>query len=184
MVRPSPESAFFPIPAAQPGSGLAQLFLEHLERSAQSRHFPGLEHDGLFGFLALHEERVVAHLSVLEVPIEFPRLPGLDFFDPETPDWKQCSGAPRREGFVQTFFVEEPYRRRGIGRTLQRLAIDECSLRGLAQMRSWSAQDARANYALKMSMDFGVVPGAYYSHRARKWSRGCWFVWPLDADRP
>ncbi len=62
------------------------------------------------------------------------------------------------ETFVQTFKVDEAYRRQGLGRALQERALQVTRELDCIQMRSWSSLDAEANYQLKLSLGFGFHP--------------------------
>lgn len=79
------------------------------------------------------------------------------------------------EMFVQTFYVEERYRRQGYGRALQLAAIEKCRALGCYQLRSWSALDKTANYALKISMGFAIQPAIAPSLDGREVS-GVYFI--------
>ena len=72
-----------------------------------------------------------------------------------------AAGTPVRETFVQSFCVEAPHRRRGIGRALQEAAVAWTRERGCAQMRSWSSLDRPENHALKLSMGFAMHPSTH-----------------------
>lgn len=70
---------------------------------------------------------------------------------------------PLRELFVQTFAVNEDYRRQGHGRALQCAALDMARRLRCYQMRSWSSLDKAANYALKLSMGFAAHPAIQHT---------------------
>ncbi len=101
---------------------------------------------------------------------------------PET-DWsqgkehllKESDGLPLKETFVQTFLVEEAYRRRGIGQALQKEAVRVSAALGCYQMRSWSSLDKPANYRLKLKLGFAVHPAIYETANGMKIS-GAYFV--------
>jgi GNAT superfamily N-acetyltransferase len=76
------------------------------------------------------------------------------------------------EMFVQTFSVDEAYRRRGIGRTLQEEGLRQTQLMGCYQMRSWSSLDRSENYRLKFGMGFAFFPAIYETAGGLKVSGG------------
>jgi GNAT superfamily N-acetyltransferase len=101
---------------------------------------------------------VAGHISIRQQPLTIPAssLTGGDAL-PLT----GAAGEPLSEAFVQSFGVEEPQRRRGIGRALQQAALAQAHALGCWQLRSWSSADRDANYALKISLGFAVVPALY-----------------------
>lgn len=143
------------------------------------RHFPRLERQGAFGFFAADDCRVVGHLSVVVQPIVLQPIPVPNKLS-EGLETLERFLSERVEGFVQTFFVEEAYRRRGIGRTLQMLSIQKAQELGCSQFRSWSSPSSEENYALKASMGFAMVPGYDYIERIDRWVPGVWFVRSLS----
>jgi GNAT superfamily N-acetyltransferase len=68
------------------------------------------------------------------------------------------SKALLQETFVNSFHVEEGYRRRGFGRELQLAALELTRDLGAIQMRSWCSLDKPAAYALKLSLGFAAHP--------------------------
>ncbi len=89
---------------------------------------------------------------------------------------RAADGTPYRETFVETFMVEEAYRRRGYGRALQRAALGLSRELGAYQMRSWSSLDRAANYALKVSLGFAVHPAVQHAARTGEPISGVYFV--------
>lgn len=67
-------------------------------------------------------------------------------------------GAALKEGYVEAFGVEPDMRRRGIGRTLQAHALDQCRRAGCYQMRSRSPVTSTENYALKLAAGYVLHP--------------------------
>jgi GNAT superfamily N-acetyltransferase len=109
---------------------------------------------------------VIGHISVRIQPIQ---IPGMDQV------LRDSSGDILNELFVQTFAVEENYRRRGYGRALQQAALNLLPTLHCCQMRSWSSFDKPANYALKISLGFAVCPATYEAPNGEKIS-GVYFV--------
>ncbi len=103
-------------------------------------------------------EAVVGHISFRKQPLMIPAsyLCGNE----EHPLTRQ-DGDTLYEAFVQTFAVDEAYRRSGYGRILQEAALQKAGELGCYQMRSWSSADREANYALKISLGFAVLPALY-----------------------
>jgi GNAT superfamily N-acetyltransferase len=103
------------------------------------------------------EKQIVGHLSIQVQSIDLPGMRSLT------------------ETFVNTFAVEPTYRRRGYGRALQQEAL--CLSRNLHcyQMRSWSAEDHPENYALKLSLGFGIHPAVFETSTGEK-VKGVYFV--------
>lgn len=95
------------------------------------------------------EARVVGHISLVQRPIEIPTDP---------PTGVRFRGGILEEMFVQTFRVDEQYRRRGIGRRLQEEAFQLAADRRCYQLRSWCSLDKEANYRLKLGLRFAVHP--------------------------
>lgn len=122
--------------------------------------------DGVVVLAAVTEQRVVANLSLLIQPIA---------------NLGEATGsrAMLLEGFVQTFHVDEGWRRRGVGRALQLAAIEASRRLGCYQMRSWSSVDKAANYWLKLGLGFAFCPAAEY-HGGRR-IEGGYFVCRLDS---
>lgn len=76
------------------------------------------------------------------------------------------------EAKVLAFGVKPAYRRQGIGRALQKAAIDLARRLGCYQLRSYSNDEHEANHHLKLSMGFGV--------QIREDDRaGVYFIMPL-----
>lgn len=135
------------------------LFVRHLKQVKMARHC--LVNDEprpdthYFGMMV--KERVVGHIAIRVQPLLVPASKSTD----DAPLQLTRDDAPLMETFVQTFAVEESFQRRGYGRALQEAAIQATRELGCYQMRSWSSGDRQANYALKLSMGFGVLPASY-----------------------
>ncbi len=93
--------------------------------------------------------RVVGHIS-------FKRRPLALTDERKTP--LRLDGEQLWETYVQTFSVEEDFRRRGLGSALQRAALKKSAELGCHQMRSWSSRDKGGNYQLKLKLGFSLVP--------------------------
>ena len=61
-----------------------------------------------------------------------------------------AEGKTLTETFVQTFFVDEGFRRHGLGERLQLEGLAVTRALGAYQMRSWSSLDKPVNYQLKI----------------------------------
>jgi GNAT superfamily N-acetyltransferase len=162
-----------PITPARPGD---QRLRAHLARTGQERDFPDIGQGDVFAFGAFDGAELVGDISVKAQPVEVP--PGVPVPILELPieSLREAAGRELREGFVQSFAVEEAHRRRGLGRRLQLAALAECRRRGFYQMRSWSSLDKPANYALKLALGFAVHPGYDYVARLGKWVPGAFFI--------
>ena len=84
-------------------------------------------------------------------------------------------GEPLTETFVQTFFVNEGFRRRGLGELLQLEGLSVTDQLGAYQMRSWSSLDKPVNYQLKLKLGFAAHPAIYETDSGLKVS-GIYFV--------
>jgi len=157
-------------------SRLHNEYAKHLERIGDSPHAFKPPDDEGFVIVAPEDDKVVGHISIKQqpvvhrddLPIKLLDMPNKRFIDTYPPGLI--------EGFVQTFDVEEEYRRRGIGSGLQQAAFAQCCQRQLYQMRSWSSLDRPANYALKIALGFAVHPGHSYLSKRDEWVAGAFFV--------
>lgn len=122
------------------------------------RPFPGVHFWGV-----VEGSAVIGHISLLVQ----------DIVSQATP--VKRNGITLRETFVQTFSVDERYRRRGHGKALQLAALALTKGLGCYQMRSWSSWDKPANYALKLSLGFAVHPAIYKTESEQEIS-GVYFI--------
>lgn len=161
-----------PVQRFSPADGLWPDYITHLLRVNMARW--GVAADGspladTFYFGVVVESGVVGHLSLKRQPILVPPAPS------GTSALVGADGRALEEMFVQTFAVEETHRRRGYGRALQAAALDFTRENNCYQLRSWSSFDHRANYALKISLGFGVHPTLYETPAGAKIG-GVYFV--------
>ena len=133
--------------------------LKHLESVNMFRYglIDGEAKPNTYYFGIIIDESVIAHISIKQQPL---LIPESYLIKPEKTQL-MIGQTALTETFVQTFAVDEAFRRRGYGRALQQTAIDKTRALGCYQMRSWSSADRPANYALKLSMGFAVLPSLY-----------------------
>jgi GNAT superfamily N-acetyltransferase len=98
---------------------------------------------------------VVASLTLKVQPIV---IPATEWAGGVETTLKDAAGEVLNETFVQTFHVDEAYRRRGIGEKLQREGLAYTKKLGCYQMRSWSSLNRDANYRLKLKLGFAAHP--------------------------
>jgi GNAT superfamily N-acetyltransferase len=141
-------------------------YVAHLERVAMARDV-ALEPDGrpkdgaiYLGVVAAGE--VVGNIAIT---VQDMIVPATEWSGGRETPLTAADGRPLRETFVESFGVEEAYRRRGFGRVLQLAALDLTRALGCYQMRSWSSVDKQANYALKLALGFAAHPAIYVSRR-------------------
>lgn len=121
---------------------------------------------------AIADTAVIGHITLERREIV---IPATEWSENRETQLRQPDGASVFEAFVNTFAVEEAYRRRGYGRALQQAALAYTRVLGCYQMRSWSSLDKRANYALKLSLGFAVHPAIQESHSGQPIS-GVYFI--------
>jgi GNAT superfamily N-acetyltransferase len=146
-----------------PDHQLWPAYRAHLERVGMARWAQPAP--DMFFLGVCQDETIIGHLSLRVQPIIIPgdqTIPGPD-------------GEPLRETYVQTFAVEESYRRQGFGRALQLAALDLTKDLGCYQMRSWSSLDKSANYALKLDLGFAAHPAIFEAPNGEKIG-GVYFV--------
>ena len=130
----------------------------------------GQPKNGRLVFLgALVDEQLVGSLTLLKQPIE---IPATEWAEDRELCLRDAGGSVLYEMFVQTFSVDEAYRRRGIGRALQEEALQQARMLGCYQVRSWSSLDKTANYELKLAMRFAFHPAIYQTDSGLKVSGG------------
>jgi GNAT superfamily N-acetyltransferase len=142
---------------------------EHLQRSGDWRWVSNEQGilPGVRFIAALCDGRVVGHISLKQQELEVPSEP---------PTSLSLSGRNVYENFVQTFHVDEAYRRQGLGSALQLEALEWSRELGCFQLRSWSSLDRQANYALKLKLGFAFCPGTYVVPSIGQQIPGGWFV--------
>lgn len=147
----------------------------HLARHNMRDHVIEDDHrllPGVYLLAAVNADHVIGHIAVRMQRIIIPATAwsGGDTHPLDGPD-----GRPLREMFVQTFAVDEAYRRQGHGRALQLAALTLAKRLRCYQLRSWSSLDKDANYALKLSLGFAVYPAVQESASGEPIS-GVYFV--------
>lgn len=163
-----------------PTEGNWPEFIHHLERVEMTRH--ALRHGGpkadchYIGVIVA--DRVIGHISVKEQPLV---VESSGLTDDHSLPLLDADDEPLTEIFVQTFAVEEAFRRQGHGRILQSAALQLGYEHGCYQMRSWSSADRPANYALKIGMGFAIVPALYPTPGGAPIS-GAYFVKRITGD--
>ena len=115
------------------------------------------------------DEQIVGSLTLLKQPIE---IPATEWAGDRDLCLRDADGSQLYELFVQTFSVDEAYRRRGIGRALQEEALRQARILGCYQVRSWSSLDKIANYPLKLGLRFAFHPAIYQTDSGLKVSGG------------
>lgn len=153
-----------------------QAYVAHLERSGMMHHaldsgLPKVDTT----YIGIYEDIVIGHISIQKQPLIVPASSLTD----DKPLALSRNEHQLYETFVQTFAVEESHRRRGYGRALQQSALEQTQAMGCCQMRSWSSADKYANYGLKLSMGFGVIP-ALYPMPGGKPISGVYFVMQVE----
>ncbi len=142
--------------------GMAQWVLDDENRPLVGVYFLGITGaDSVIGHISLKMQNIIIPATEWGGGHEIP-VTGSDNY-------------PLREMFVQTFAVEEAYRRQGYGRALQLEALKLTEKLGCYQMRSWSSLDKNANYALKLDWGFAIQP-AIYETDSRLRVSGVYFV--------
>lgn len=158
---------------------LWSAYVAHLRRVDQARWVVGEDDRPIAPFLflaAVVDAECVGNLGLREQVIA---IPATEWSGGVEKPLGNPAGTPLRETFVQTFFVEAPYRRRGVGRALQEAALCWTRERGCLQMRSWSSLDRPENYALKLAMGFAMHPATHDAAAGYRVS-GVYFVKRVD----
>ena len=154
-------------------------YVAHLRRVEQARWVLGdddLPTEPFLFLAAVEGGEVVGNLALC---VQMIAMPATEWSGGVEKPLVDGEGDPLRETFVQTFFVEAPHRRQGIGRALQEAAVAWTREAGCAQMRSWSSLDKPENYALKLSMGFAMQPSVHDSWGGYQVS-GVYFVKRVD----
>lgn len=137
-----------------------QTYCNHLKRVKMLTHttLHGDPKPDCVYFGVLVESEFVGHISIKKQPLV---VLASHLTEHNALTLSDAQFVPLCEAFVETFAVEESYRRRGYGRALQLAAMQKARDLGCYQMRSWSSADKAANYALKLSLGFAVHPALY-----------------------
>ncbi|MCB9449879.1 MAG: GNAT family N-acetyltransferase [Anaerolineaceae bacterium] len=136
------------------------LLIQHLKNVKMLNHatINGQPKPNCYYLGIIINRAVIGHIAIKRQPIHVPasHISGHEERSLAGPD-----GNALYEAFVQTFAVEEGYRRTGYGRALQEAALQKAQELGCYQMRSWSSADKLGNYALKIRLGFSIIPALY-----------------------
>ena len=142
-----------------PEHGYWQAMIAHLTANGDAVWVldeSGLPKDDKLIFLcAAIGEKIVGNLTMRRQPVV---IPASDWAGDRDRHLRDTEGGLIDEMFVQTFTVEEAFRRKGIGRALQEEGLRQTKAEDCYQMHSWSSMDKKDNYRLKMEMGFGFHP--------------------------
>jgi len=163
-----------------PDHPLWQSLTAHLHTCKQAREVleeddAPKDQDSIF-LAVVVDGKVVASLTLVKQPVTIPLTEWAGQRDRQLRDE---DGTPQYETFVQTFFVDEPHRRKGYGLALQQEALVQTTHLGCVQMRSWSSLDKTANYQLKLKLGFAFHPEVQQTASGLKVSGG-YFVKRVD----
>ena len=153
-----------------------KLYVAHLRHNDQARWVlngrdrPKFEEMVLLGIE--QDGAIVASLTLKVQPIV---TPATVWAGGKETVLKDADGEMLTETFVQTFYVNEAYRRRGLGELLQQEGVAATRQLGCYQMRSWSSLDRDANYQLKLKLGFAAHPAVYETDSGLQVS-GIYFV--------
>ena len=111
--------------------------------------------------VATSDTDFIGHISLLKQPITLP------IANKEV----KYNDHSIYELFVQTFQVNELYRKLGIGKKLQELALLETKQQACYQLRSWSSFDKKVNYQVKFKLGFCFAP-SYIESNGKKIAGG------------
>ncbi len=129
----------------------------HLERTGDARW--ALDGDDIKPDVhcigAAVDDEVIGHISLHLRDIV---IPATEWSGNEEGFIQGVNSERLMETFVNSFDVEEDYRRRGYGRELQLAALELTRELGGIQMRSWCSLDKPEAYALKLSLGFTAHP--------------------------
>jgi GNAT superfamily N-acetyltransferase len=164
-----------PIDRFTPEHPLWSALLAHLARAEMARWvltpegfpLPEVQFLGAVG-----DEQVIGRISL---KMQVITIPATEWSGGADSPLAAPDGRPLRELFVQTFAVDDAFRRRGYGRALQLAALELARTLGCYQMRSWSSLDKTANYALKLSLGFAAHPAIYQTTGGQRIS-GIYFI--------
>lgn len=127
--------------------------LAHLERVRMTRWAvteAGQPLEQVLYLGAVESRQIVGHISLRRQTLLLPDGTPIQLRD-----------HPLEELFVETFAVDEDYRRQGLGTALQLAALRAAHDLGCYQLRSWSSFDHPENYLLKLRLGFAVHPAVY-----------------------
>jgi GNAT superfamily N-acetyltransferase len=152
--------------------------VDHLYRTGDARWVLGGEdaRPDIYYIAAEDREQVIGNITLKAQAIRMPAANG-GIGQPVC----GADGRPLCELFVQTFSVEDEYRRQGHGRALQTAALALAHKLNCHQVRSWSSADRVANHALKVEMGFAIHPGTFRTAAGQEIS-GVYFVKAVCAD--
>ncbi|MCP4230222.1 MAG: GNAT family N-acetyltransferase [bacterium] len=140
-----------------PASELWSALATHLSRSGNARW--ALDGDkpkpDVHCIGALVDDDVIGHISLHIRDIV---IPATEWSEDKEGLLTGEDGGRLKETFVNSFNVEEDYRRQGYGRELQLAGLELTRELGGIQMRSWCSLDKPAAYALKLSLGFAAHP--------------------------
>jgi GNAT superfamily N-acetyltransferase len=156
-----------------------QAYVAHLKNCDQARWVLDAgdlpKFDDLI-FLGVQEgDAVVASLTL---KVQLIVIPETEWAGGKETVLKGGDGEILTETYVQTFHVDEDYRRRGIGEQLQRKGLAHTQKLGCYQMRSWSSLNRDANYQLKLKLGFAAHPAVHQAESGLLVS-GIYFVKPV-----
>lgn len=123
--------------------------------------------DHMIILIAVVAEDVVGHISLKHQQLEMPTMPVSPVLYKNETVW---------ETFVQTFYVIEAWRRKGVGKRLQEEAMVVSREKGCWQMRSWSSCDKGDNYQLKLALGFAFCPAKMEVNKEGQKIAGGYFV--------
>lgn len=150
-----------------------QMLISHLKNSGDARwvvNDAGQPLEPSLVFLAAKlDQQIVGSLTLKKQPLI---IPPSEWAGKRDRSLRDADGDLVYELFVQTFRVEEGYRRRGIGRTLQAAGLKTAKQQACYQVRSWSSLDKKENFLLKLSMGFGFHPEIQHTASGFKVSGG------------
>jgi GNAT superfamily N-acetyltransferase len=153
-----------------------QAYVAHLRQSGQGRwvlNRRGKPLSDQIIFLGIEQDNaVVASLTLKVQPVV---IPATEWAGGKVTPLTDAEGNELKETFVQTFYTDEPHRRKGMGELLQLEALDATRQLGCYQMRSWSSLDKEPNYRLKLKLGFAAHPAVYETDGGLKVS-GIFFV--------
>lgn len=120
-------------------------------------------------FVALQDNQVVGFLRFAIQPI------GPEVNCPSL----YLDGEPLKEAKIHAFAVREESRGQGIGKELQRRAIQRARQLGCYQVSSYSSYGRDANHHIKLSLGFGAQPEVH-----GEGEKGIYFIMPLRNNKP
>ena len=150
-------------------------YVDHMGRANMARwtvDAAGLPLQPLHFLGVMEGDSVIGHISLRHQPLVCPASEWSTGMDPIV---YGTEGEPLTELYVYTFAVDEAHRRQGVGRALQRAALDLTRDLGCYQLRSWSSLDHPDNYRLKIALGFAMHPATFKTDSGLEVS-GVYFV--------